>query len=184
MKKYIVLTLCLLGMLYRPVSIIGQTKHCGTNKEPYDPNTEGCCLHADGTGEKTDNPENADMDAYADQEGLCLALKFGVTFCYNGEKRTAICPYGKTFPDEYRICIQMHEDSHKNDNYGTCRDCDSANIDYTSAFGPQNSECDALNEMYKCLGSNDSSSVNWMIMKSAADARYQQYGCTFDKGMP
>ena len=184
MKNRSVLLLCLMGLLCVSATVMGwPSSHCGPNRIPYDPATQGCCKNPDGIYEVTDNPENANMNDYAEDNGLCNGMKFGVTFCYNGEKRTAICPYGNTFPDEFKTCIQMHEDSHKNDSYGTCGECDSPNVEHTSASGHQNSECAALEATYSCLGSNDSSNVNWMILKSAADDRYDANGCTFPKGI-
>ena len=154
-------------------------------KKIYDPETQGCCVHPD-TGEETItdklDAENVNMDEYAEENGYCEGLKFGVTFCYNGSKVSTVCAYGNTFPPEYRECIQAHEECHKNYPDSKCVDCDAPGIQHPTYRNKFDDECLALAAIYRCLEGKDPSNVNYRIMYNTANALYDEYGCTFTKG--
>ena len=186
MNKCFIRLVFAMAILWWPVNIMGETKHCGTNKLPYDHSKEGCCLHEDGTGEITGDPENANMDDYAKTKKLCKARGYGVTFCYNGEKKSAVCPYGKSMiSEEYQQCIRDHEKGHVDYQFTSC-ECNDYKVHYDPPAGNEDdSECEALAATYRCLfdGTHDQSDVDWIVLHRDAEYLYKEHKCTFAKGV-
>jgi hypothetical protein len=136
MNKQLVLLLCVVGVLCGPVNVMGETKHCGPNKIPFDPDTEGCCHLPlplpDGTWKKTPYPQNEPDPCSIVPSGGAYAQ----VICYNGNKY--ICVYPDNFPSEWKPpkasqetyeaitnCITQHEEVHMGQDI-YCPECTAA----------------------------------------------------------
>ena len=142
MNINIIRIICVLGVLWWPVSIIGATKHCGINKLPYDPNVKGCCLDSRGVGRLTNDPENADLEKYAEENQYCgNMIARGVTFCYNGKLVSVVCD--DNWPQALLDCIAFHEEQHRTDPNAKCHSCESTNLIYSTKEDADNGDCNA-----------------------------------------
>ncbi|MBU1693602.1 MAG: hypothetical protein KKC51_06525 [Verrucomicrobia bacterium] len=156
MKKQSTLVLCLIGLLCVLTAVLEALgKHCGSDKKPYDPDTQGCCINPDGTGKVTDKPENTNPCTLNEvQEDLCkmssafgnkVCAQYGRTVCYNGKKVGCVCNCMGIQNAALLACIQAHEDEHAKDDNLKCADCD------TKKPTPQDQNIDAQNHcvLYK-----------------------------------
>lgn len=144
-----------IAILWWPVNIMGETKHCGTNKLPYDPSKQGCCLHEDGTGEVTDNPENVDPHTSSVFQDHCKGAydvcdKYGITICYNGKKVAVVCNCMSIQNTDLLACIQAHEDAHVRDNNLKCTDCDTKNPQPQDQAAADQAHCDLYRADINC----------------------------------
>lgn len=123
MKKSSLIVL-LVGLLWSlPVTMQGETRHCGPSKKTYDPNKKGCC-----NGQITPHPENVDPCQYGEMQKRChrpgKCSPYGTTICYNGRKFACVCTCKGITNTELLACIQEHEDVHLGDDNLYCGDCE------------------------------------------------------------
>lgn len=158
MKKQSMLVLCFLGVFCINVAVRGA--HCGPDKIPYDPATQGCCRKPDGTYEVTDKSENTDPCTLNEvQEDLCKRYygygdpacdKYGVTVCYNGEKVGCVCNCMGVQNTSLLACIQAHEDAHAQDDNLKCEGCDTKKPKPQNQSQAEQDECDLTREARDC----------------------------------
>lgn len=160
MNKQLVLLLCVVGVLCGPVNVMGETKHCGPNKIPFDPDTEGCCHLPlplpDGTWKKTPYPQNEPDPCSKVSSGRAQ----GAVICYNGNmiKCTYPANYPNTWKEPYaskatadaiQACLDQHEQYHLDNHIMICKKC-TGPAEHPSKQKEKEQECEAFEDSLRC----------------------------------